>query len=179
MLPVEPRTLHCRLVKLRSMRHTRSCGWAFLGAVPSGCGLVPTLNASVGLRECACIHRQFTYSYDCTRLFTSQRAARVHRSESADWQNRVNSQDRVTQKAAPGRKIELPGAAFSQERVTAGLRVASAVLARSAVSVGCLDRAERGGSVRKAALGGEPEGARIGLSEPSQRALRTVAVRRM
>ena len=91
----------------------------------------------------------------------------------------LNSQDRVTQKAAPGRKIELPGAAFSQERVTAGLRVASAVLARSAVSVGCLDRAERGGSVRKAALGGEPEGARIGLSEPSQRALRTVAVRRM
>ena len=85
----------------------------------------------------------------------------------------------MTQKAAPGRKIELPGAAFSQERVTAGLRVASAVLARSAVSVGCLDRAERGGSVRKAALGGEPEGARIGLSEPSQRALRTVAVRRM
>ena len=75
--------------------------------------------------------------------------------------------------------IGLPGAAFSQERVTAGLRVASAVLARSAVSVGCLDRAERGGSVRKAALGGEPEGARIGLSEPSQRALRTVAVRRM
>ena len=63
----------------------------------------------------------------------------------------------MTQKAAPGRKIELPGAAFSQERVTAGLRVASAVLARSAVSVGCLDRAERGGSVRKAALGGEPE----------------------
>eukprot|EP01043_Picozoa_sp_COSAG02_P002284 COSAG02_NODE_52_length_44175_cov_97.989654_16_plen_86_part_00 len=85
----------------------------------------------------------------------------------------------MTQKATPGRKIELPGAAFSQERVTAGLRVASAVLARSAVSVGCLDRAERGGSVWKAALGGEPEGARIGLSEPSQRALRTVAVRRM
>ena len=71
----------------------------------------------------------------------------------------------MTQKAAPGREIGLPGAAFSQERVTAGLRVASAVLARSAVSVGCLDRAERGGSVRKAALGGEPEGARIGLSE--------------